>query len=494
MLRVKRLFSMGALIAVINKKDENVAETAVAMLKVLELKGVDTFGIASPTEMKIEKSTEALVNQGIDSPIIIGYIFSRILTTDKPQPIKLEDTTLIFEGRLYSATAENWDAEDFAKKLQRNHEKNAEELIKKAEGDFTFVIAKKGKLIAGRDVLGVRPLYYGKNANLACLASERKALWKIGIKNGSSFPPGNMALIDKHGFKFKSVKKLIYSKPRHLTIQTAANKLQKFLQQSIKKRVSGLKEFAVAFSGGLDSSIIAFLAKKTAANVHLIHVSLESQPETEHAKKVAEELELPIHVCLFNEKDVEKTLPKVLWLVEEPDAVKVSIGIPVFWAAEKAAKADFKVMLAGQGADELFGGYKRYANDYSTYGNETVRKRMFNDIVRMYETNFERDFKLCNFHNVELRLPFATYQMAKFATELPLELKIKLPDDGMRKLVLRQVARNLGLPQNIVEKRKKAIQYTSGVSKTLEKLAKKERLSVRDYVKKTFLILFKKMG
>ncbi|MBX5328082.1 MAG: asparagine synthetase B [Candidatus Bathyarchaeota archaeon] len=479
---------MGALIAVLNKRGENAAETVVAMLKVLEHKGVDTFGIASPTEVKIAKSVGALVNRDFDSPIIIGHVFSRILTTDKPQPIKLENATLVFEGRLYAVTAEN-----FAKKLRQNHEKTAEESIKKAEGDFAFVIAEKEKLIAGKDILGVRPLYYGQNANLTCLASERKALWRIGIKNVNSFPPGNMAFINAHGFKFKSVKMLAYSEPRHLTIQAAAKKLQRFLQQSIKKRVLELKEVAVAFSGGLDSSIIAFLAKKIATDVHLIHVSLEEQPETEHAKKAAEELVLPIHVHFFSEKDVEKTLPKVLWLIEEPDPVKTSIGIPIYWAAEKAAKANFKVMLAGQGADELFGGYKRYVDDYSTCGSEMVYRAMFNDITKMYETNFERDFKLCNFHNVELRLPFATYQIAQFAIELPLEMKIKLPDDGMRKLVLRQVARNLGLPRTIVEKPKKAIQYTSGVSKTLKKLAKKEGLSERDYVKKTFFTLFKKM-
>jgi asparagine synthetase B (glutamine-hydrolysing) len=63
--------------------------------------------------------------------------------------------------------------------------------------------------------------------------------------------------------------------------------------------------------------------------VHLIHVSLKNQLETEHAKKVAEELRLPIHVYLYDEEDVEKILSRVLWLIEESDPVKASIGIPV---------------------------------------------------------------------------------------------------------------------------------------------------------------------
>jgi asparagine synthase (glutamine-hydrolysing) len=275
-------------------------------------------------------------------------------------------------------------------------------------------------------------------------------------------------------------------------MQAAAKELQTLLKHSVKERVSGLKEVAVAFSGGLDSSIIAFLAKNSGLNVHLIHVSLENQPEIEYAKKAAEELKLPIHVYLYNEEDVEGVLPDVLWLIEEPDPVKTGIGIPVYWAAEKTAEMKIKVMLAGQGADELFGGYKRYINDYSRYGNEKVEETILNDILSMYETNFERDFKICNFHNVELRLPFATYQIAKFAMDLPLELKLETQGSALRKLVLRRVAEKLGLPQFIAEKPKRAIQYTTGINKTLKKLAKRKGLSIKEYVQKMFQTVLKK--
>jgi asparagine synthase (glutamine-hydrolysing) len=121
-------------------------------------------------------------------------------------------------------------------------------------------------------------------------------------------------------------------------------------------RVSGTKEIAVAFSGGLDSSVVAFLAKKCRVNVHLMHVSLENRPETAEAKKAADDLDLPIEVHLFRESDVEKILPTVIGLIEEPDPVKAGIGVSFYWAAKKVAEAGFQVLLAGQGADELFGG------------------------------------------------------------------------------------------------------------------------------------------
>jgi len=203
-------------------------------------------------------------------------------------------------------------------------------------------------------------------------------------------------------------------------------------------------------------------------------------------KEAAEALKLPLHTQLYGEKAVEETLPKVLWLIEEPEPVKTSIGIPVFWTAGKASEKGFRVMLAGQGADELFGGYKRYLNDYSLHGEELIQKSILNDVARMYRANLERDSKICNFHNIELRLPFVTYQLAKFAVSLPLKLKIESPTDMLRKNVLRKTAQDMGLPQFIANKPKRAIQYATGVNKAIKKLAKQRRLSVRDYVLEKF--------
>jgi asparagine synthase (glutamine-hydrolysing) len=176
----------------------------------------------------------------------------------------------------------------------------------------------------------------------------------------------------------------------------------------------------------------------------------------------------------------------VLEVIEEPDPVKLSIAIPVFWAAEKAAAMNCRVMLAGQGADELFGGYKRYVDDYLRFGRERTQEAMFKDVAGMYESNLERDWKACNAHNVELRLPFAARKIAGFALSLPLEVKLEPEKDTLRKLVLRRVAKNLGLPSFIADKPKKAIQYTTGVNQVLGKLAEQQGLSVREYVEEAF--------
>jgi asparagine synthase (glutamine-hydrolysing) len=174
-------------------------------------------------------------------------------------------------------------------------------------------------------------------------------------------------------------------------------------------------------------------------------------------------------------------------LIEEPDPVKVSIGVPFYWTAKKTADAGFRVLLAGQGADELFGGYQRYINDYLLYGKEKVRRTMFNDAVRLHESNIERDVKICSFHDVALRLPYASYEIADFALSLPVELKIEKKADSIRKLVLRKIAENIGLPASITQKPKRAMQYSTGINNALKKIANKHKKTIKEYVNALFL-------
>jgi asparagine synthase (glutamine-hydrolysing) len=189
---------------------------------------------------------------------------------------------------------------------------------------------------------------------------------------------------------------------------------------------------------------------------------------------------------LFKDSDVEMILPKVVELIEEPDPIKASIGVPFYWAAEKAAEGNFKVMLAGQGADELFGGYQRYVNEYCKDGIEAVRKTMFNDVIRIHDSNLERDLKITSFHNVELRVPFGSFDLAEFALGLPVELKIENKTDTQRKLVLRKTAMNVGLPNLMTEKPKKAVQYSTGINDAVKRIAKKNQKTVNEFINELF--------
>ncbi|MBS7620727.1 asparagine synthase C-terminal domain-containing protein, partial [Candidatus Bathyarchaeota archaeon] len=212
--------------------------------------------------------------------------------------------------------------------------------------------------------------------------------------------------------------------------------------------------------------------------------------ETEQAEKSASQLDLPFHVFLYDEGDVEQTLPEVLSAVEDCNPLMAGIGMPIFWAAEKAAEIGFKVLFTGQGADEYFGGYSRYLNIYKRFGGEAAEKAMTHDILTMHENNFERDSKICAFNNVELRLPFASYPIAEFAFNLPLNMKIESPGDILRKAVLRKAAEKFGLPPQIVNRPKKAVQYATGVAKAIRRLAKRKKLTVKHFLQKLLLKFF----
>ena len=476
------------IIAVLDKRDEDTTGAVVRVLKALHTEHSGSYGVATSTTCTVEKDVDALQSRSIKSATVVGYTFQKTLLRDEAQSAKIEKATLVFTGRIYSPTRNVSAAEFVANKLKRNYNTAVEAVFDEVEGDFAFIIAEPERIIAGRDPIGVQPLYYGENRSIAALAANRKALWKLGIEKPKSFPPGHLAVVTRQGFKFKPVKTFGYSKqPKPTTMHGAARNLQKLLENSIHKRVRELQEVAVAFSGGLDSSVVAFLAKKNRVNVQLIHVSLKNQHETEEAKRAADELKLPLQVHLFREEDVEKAVVKVVELIEEPHPVKAAVGVPFHWAAEKTAEAGFKAMLAGQGADELFGGYQRYINEYLAHGKQKVTRTMFDDAVRLHESNFERDVKICGFHDVELRLPFAAYAIADFALSLPLELKIERKADSLRKLVLRKVAENMGLSAAIAKKPKKAVQYSTGINDALKKIAKRQNATINEYLNKLFL-------
>ncbi len=474
-------------IAVLDKAGRDAVPSVIQALD--SLKTEDSRFILTPSSGLHEAGdSQILIGAHVCSSIAIGCVFPKRFRRLTPQFAQKADMVSVFEGKLYSSLPSNAQFTRLKGQPSMLDEASMKNLLGESEGDFSVIAAEPSKILGLRDPVGVQPLYFGENNEFAAFASNRMVLQKLGIHESCSFPPGNLEVLTKEGFKFKPIKTLCRPKPRRTTLAEAAQTLLKLLEESVRVRVHGVKEVAVAFSGGLDSSVVAFLAKKCGVQVQLVHVSLAGQPETEDAKKVAEALELPLSVHFFGAEEVEKTVPKVVGLIEEPDPVKTAVGIPLYWVAQKTAEAGLDVLLAGQGADELFGGYQRYVNEYITYGEEKVGQTMFNDVVRLPQSNLERDKKICGFHGVDLRLPFASFAVAEFALSLPLVLKIERKQDGLRKLVLRKLARDFGLPEIVVNKPKKAVQYATGVNAVLGKIAKKQGLTVREFTAKLFKI------
>jgi len=474
---------MGAIAAAVNKKGENVVPYVATILKELIHRGADAHGIATPNSVEMAKTLDNLSIEGAESDIALGYNFCARQPQGSPQPVLGRNFALIFEGRFFPPKPEGTD--EIVERLTPDPEIQAHNIVGKLDGSYVLAVALHNKVLAGRDIAGVNSLYYGENDTICAIASEQKALWTVGIINVKSFPPGNLAIIDASGFTFQPVKAITQPVVQTIDIDSAAKQLQRLLLESTRKQVADIDKVTVAFSGGLDSSLITLLAKLCEVEVHLITVGLEGQPEMQSAKLAAEAMELPISVRTYKVADVKQILSKVLWLIETPDPVRAGIAVPFYWISEIASKMKCNVLVGGQGSDELFGGYKRYLKEYAESPN-TLKNTLFSDITSAYETNFQRDIQVCSFHKIQLRLPFSDSKVVDFALGLPVNLKIESPQDTLRKRVLRQVARNLEMPDFIANKTKRAIQYTTGVQKALRKLARKERMNLNEYINGVF--------
>jgi asparagine synthase (glutamine-hydrolysing) len=475
---------MGAMVAAISRKGENVVPQVASMLKELKHRGTDAHGIATPSSVKSVKSIEQVATQNVTSSIALGHNLSRVFSTDEAQPTLGNGYAFVFEGHIFPSS-DAPIAEGLLRKSKSDIQKNCANIIREIEGSYAFSVASSDKLTVGRDISGTTPFYYGENETTCAVASEQKALWKIGIRNSKSFPPGTLAKIDSKGFVFQSIKSIRQPSIKSVSMESAAKHLQNLLIESMRKRVSDVDKVAVAFSGGLDSSVIAVLAKLCEKEIQLVSVGFSNHEEIRFAASAAATLNMRYHVQTYGIEDVKEILPRVLWLIEQPNTVNASIAIPFYWVAKIASQLGCSVLLAGQGSDELFGGYQRYLTKFRQ-GIASVKETIYHDVACSYETNFQRDSQICAFHKVELRLPFVDSNVIRYALSLPINLKIESAEDSLRKRVLRKVAENLKLPPSIVSRRKKAIQYATGVDKALRKLAKEERLTLQKYVEKIF--------
>jgi len=481
---------MGAIVAAMSKCDDDVVPLVIIMLEALIHRGIGSHEVITPSGVVSTKSLDELRKKsGILSSVCMGRNMSKNGRHYESIQSKDDDYAIIFEGEVfpqhpthpfsYAGIYQTCLPLQAAKKVLSNF-----------DGHYTFVVASGRQILLGRDPLGIMPLYYGENRILCAVASERKALWNIGVKDVHSFPPGNLARMNRTGFAFESVSAIRQPRRRKMKLHEAAIHLEKLLAESIRERVLDAEKAGVAFSGGLDSSVIARLAQKCGVAVNLISIGSEGQPELAHAVEAAKALSMPITVKTFKIVDVEKILSKVLWLLEEPDAMKASVAIPFFWAAQTASKLGCRVLLSGQGADELFGGYHKYLAVYAKYGAEKVIEALYDDTVMSHETNFQRDESVSAFHKIDLRLPFADIGTVRFALSLPINLKIESENDGLRKRVLRKVAKDLGIPAFISDRPKKAIQYATGVDRALRHLARSKGLTPSEYVEEVFKTVY----
>ncbi|MBS7655559.1 asparagine synthetase B [Candidatus Bathyarchaeota archaeon] len=455
---------MGGVSIVISSKKQNILKI-FEMMESLKHRG-SFFGVALKNEVFTSKKIKELKLKELKAETIIGYNFFNEPRLNAPQPIKIDDYIYIFEGEIF-LDEKIINAENFPKIESK---KDLIDFLSVNDGAYVFTLLLNNELLIARDPLGLKPLYYWGNKDFHVLASEKKALWQIGVKKPKVFPPGVIAEFKNGKLFFKKFKKLVYPKVEFNSSDKAAEKISNLLLASIKKRSLDLKEAAVAFSGGIDSSLIAYILNKLGVKVELFTVGIKERFDCTIVKKAAEELNLPLEIQLFTIDELKKIVKKVLWIIEEPNLMKLDVGIPVFWVSNLASQKGFKKIFFGQGADELFGGYRKFATILIEEGSAACFKALFQSVAKAYKENYERDEKIAAYNKIALRLPYTDWNLINYAVKLPIELKIK--NEDLRKIVLREAAKLLGLPKNLIEAKKKAIQYETGVHKSLIKILK----------------------
>ncbi len=391
----------------------------------------------------------------VKSNLAIGCCLTRPLNGD----------TIAIHGKAYHP-----EGFDLSKRLKEVFEDTAEaqKILSKLDADFAFARIEDNSLVYGRDPLGIKPLYFSREARILGIASEIKALKSVGFKNIERVTPGSI-----HKVSMKDEESLTFNKIEaefklSISMDKGSDALLELLTESIRRRVKGIKRVAIGFSGGLDSSLLALIASRL-AKVTLLAVYVKGSKD-ENAINSAKSLGLELEELQINVKQLKDKICLIQHLIESDKTMDLAIGLGMNLSAERSSQIGCDALLLGQFADELFGGYAKYIRALREMGEEFAEKMILQDVLDAPRNNFERDEKACSPYT-EIRLPYANIDLVKYALSLPLSLKIGRLED-QRKLVLKEVATKAGLPKDMVLMRKKAFQYSSGLQKLLVSFAK----------------------
>ena len=249
--------------------------------------------------------------------------------------------------------------------------------------------------------------------------------------------------------------------------------LNNAFESAVLKTTSEIKQAAVLFSGGVDSSLIAKVVAEKIPDTTLYTAGMQDSRDIAEAKTSAEKLGLNLKTAAISESDLLRYLQKVKQILKNADFLQLQIAVPLYIAMEKIQEDAHRVVFCGQGADELFCGYDIFKRILREKGYAAVQEEILSKIENMRERNLERDFAVAEHFNLELRVPFLEQNFMKIALAISPELKISSPEDEKRKLILRELALQNGIPQEIAYMKKRSIQYGSGMSRKLKALEKR---------------------
>jgi asparagine synthase (glutamine-hydrolysing) len=243
------------------------------------------------------------------------------------------------------------------------------------------------------------------------------------------------------------------------------------LNKRLKLAIGEIKPNAigVAFSGGVDSSVLAKICKDAGKKTTLLTVGFTSRTDIDASTEVAGMIGLKLRYDLVPLEELENGLKTVLAKIEFDRMVRFENCVCFYYVFRLASKEGLRTVVSANGIDELFCGYTAYK---TCYGDETAMKELMKNTVNIANEDKAEMDKLASFFGIDYKCPFLFEDFVDFAEQIPLNLKIRGSDDNVRKHILREVALDIGVPSQAALRSKKAFQYSSGVHKAIIELAK----------------------
>jgi len=256
------------------------------------------------------------------------------------------------------------------------------------------------------------------------------------------------------------------------------------IKDAVRSCMQDRGRIGVAFSGGIDSSLVASIAASIDPDIELYAVGMHGSHDLIHAEKAAALLGMEdrLRICECTGADIESAIPRVLHAIETTSPVAAGIGICMYLVSRCAQAHGTGSLLTGQGADELFAGYKRYEQ---AFYDGVLDIELEKDVLAL-PTQISRDVAVANLCGVELGLPIYNRDVVDIARGIDVRLKMRRGEGGyVRKYILRRVSEQC-IPHKLAWAPKKAVQYGTGVQNALYKMARRQGLGQEEFLNRVF--------
>ncbi|ARF10875.1 asparagine synthase [Hokovirus HKV1] len=343
-------------------------------------------------------------------------------------------------------------------------------VVNNLDAEFALIYYNnlENKLFAARDKYGVRPLYYGFSDNLIGFGSELKSLHSV-MDYVEQVKPQNIFQIelDKprnenvHIERYYDINNVKFNVNNDIVL--IKQNIRNLLFNAVKKRLIADRPIGFLLSGGLDSSLIVAIASKILGpeNITCFSIGIPGSPDIEAAKIVVNYLGIKNHhIIPFLIEEGISILPQVIETIETYDITTIRASTPQYIMAKYIKdNTDIRVILSGEGSDELHGSYRYFYNAPNSIEFNKETKRLLTDLC--YFDNLRTDRTMAN-HGLEVRVPFLDFDYVNYILSIDQNL-LMFNDKNMEKKIIRDSFIKL-LPEEILYRRKEA--FSDAVSNT----------------------------